>query len=80
MLPYTTKIIFLKKEDRPGFPTGSISFQTRTHGGTGELENLYKHSMPGRKKCVWKWAFVFDNRTGKPCGKIMLGGTSFLYR
>jgi hypothetical protein len=80
-LPYRTKIIFFKKDDRPGFPTGSIFFFTRTRGGTMELENLYKDSMPGRKKCIWKWAYVYDNRTGKPCEQISLSNSmSFLYR
>jgi hypothetical protein len=79
MLPYTTKIIFYKREDRPGHPTGSIPFQTKSHGGTMELQNLYKNSMPGRKKCVWQWAYVYDNKTGKPNGRILLSNSmSFL--
>jgi hypothetical protein len=81
MLPYTTKIIFYKKDDRPGFPTGSISFPTMSPGGTMELQNLYKHSMPGRRKCVWYRADVYNNMTNRPYTRINLGNSmSFLNR
>jgi hypothetical protein len=79
MLPYTAKIIFYKKDDHPGFPTGSISFPTRNPGGTMELQNLYKHSMPGRKKCLWFRADIYNNITNKPCGRVSLSNSmSFL--
>lgn len=67
MLPYTTKIFFFKKDDRPGtHPTGYIYFQTKYRGYLPELQMLYKNSAPGKRKCAWYNAYFHDNRTNKP--------------
>jgi hypothetical protein len=79
MLPYTTKIIFFKKDDRPGFPTGHISFQTKYNGNRAELRELYKNSAPGKRKCAWSRAEIYDNVKNKQISTYSISGSmSFL--